>query len=110
MKSHVMIINYQYCTGCHACEVACRNEKELPIEEWGIQITQHGPAVILGESMWDYIPVPSCACDLCIDRIMEGKVPSCQLHCLAACIEVVPVEDSSKKLAEYGDKTVIFMP
>ncbi|HBT95151.1 MAG TPA: oxidoreductase, partial [Coriobacteriia bacterium] len=24
-----ILINYEYCTGCHSCEVACRNELGL---------------------------------------------------------------------------------
>lgn len=110
MKNYVMVIDYQYCTGCHACELACRNEKGLSLDEWGIEVTQHGPVDIQGAVMWDYVPVPSSACDLCVERIAEGKLPSCQLHCLASCIEIVPLEDASKKLAEHGDKTVAFLP
>ena len=110
MKNYAMVVDYQYCTGCHACELACQNEKELSLDEWGIKVTQHGPVFIQGKCMWDYVPGPSSACDLCIDRIDDGKPPSCQLHCLAACIEVVPVEDASKKLMEHGDKTVVFLP
>lgn len=110
MKTHAMIIDYQYCTGCHACEVSCRNEKELSLDEWGIELTQHGPIKMQGEWMWDYIPVLSQACDLCEDRRADGKVPSCQLHCLSSCIEVVPIEEVSAKLGELGDKTAVYVP
>ncbi|MCI8469398.1 MAG: oxidoreductase [Eggerthellaceae bacterium] len=110
MKNYAMVVDYQYCTGCHACELACRNEKGLPLDEWGIKVTQYGPAVIQGEVMWDYVPVPSSACDLCIERIEAGNVPSCQLHCLAACIKVLPVEETAQALREYGDKTAVFVP
>lgn len=109
-KTHAMLIDYKYCTGCYACQVSCAYEKELTQEEWGMQITQHGPVKIKGEVMWDYVPVPSSACDLCAERLEQGQVPACQLHCLAACIEVVPIEEVSAKLAEKGDKTVVFIP
>ena len=110
MEKYAMLIDYQYCTGCHACEVACRNEKGLSLDEWGIELTQHGPAVIQGKMMWDYVPVPSSACDLCVERIEAGIKPSCQLHCLAACIDIFPVQEASAKLVEHGDKTVVFLP
>ena len=110
MKNYAMVIDYQYCTGCHACELACRNEKELPLDEWGIKVTQYGPAVIRGEVMWDYVPVPSSACDLCVERMEAGNVPACQLHCLAACIRVLPIEETAQALREQGDKTAVFVP
>ena len=34
MSKDAMIIDYKYCTGCHACEITCQNEKELPEGEW----------------------------------------------------------------------------
>lgn len=110
MKSFVMIIDYQYCTGCHACEVSCRNEKEYPLEVCGINVTQHGPIKYKNECQWDYVPVVNQFCDLCSDRMAEGKVPSCQLHCLSSCIEVVKVSEVAEKLAKYGDRTVVFVP
>ena len=49
MKNYAMVVDYQYCTGCHACELACQNEKELSLDEWGIKVTQHGPVFIQGK-------------------------------------------------------------
>ena len=70
-----------------------------------------GPNKIGGKWEWDYVPVPSRACDLCAERREAGKVPLCELHCLAKCIEIVPVEDVSKRLADLGEhKVCCFMP
>ena len=38
-----ILINYEYCTGCHSCEVACRNERGLAAGEYGIKLTEVGP-------------------------------------------------------------------
>jgi len=33
-----MLIDYSLCTGCKSCEVSCRKEHDLPLEEWGITV------------------------------------------------------------------------
>ena len=38
-----ILINYDYCTGCHSCEVACKKELGLPKGEFGIKLTETGP-------------------------------------------------------------------
>ena len=38
-----ILINYEYCTGCHSCEVACRNERGLAAGEYGIKLTEVVP-------------------------------------------------------------------
>ena len=110
MSEYGMIIDYKYCTGCHTCEVACRKEKELSLEEWGIKLLEAGPEILNGKWYWNWIPVPSDCCDLCIDRLKAGKKASCEFHCLANCIEVVPIEEVSAKLAGYGKSVSCFIP
>lgn len=110
MSKYALVIDYKYCTGCHTCEVACRKEKNLPIDEWGIKLTEHGPAKLGGEWMWNYVPVPSSLCDLCEERIAEGKKPACVHHCLADCMRVAPVEEAPSVMAELGNGSVCFMP
>lgn len=111
MSKLAMMIKYGYCTGCHSCEIACRNEKGLPLSEWGIKVHEAGPEIIQGKWEWDYIAAPSRACDLCVDRIERGVQPSCQLHCLAKVIEVVPVEQVSERLASYSEgKVSVYLP
>jgi len=110
MEHLALIIDYKYCTGCHVCEVACRKEHNYSLEEWGIQLTEHGPVQFNGEWMWNYVPVPSSLCDLCADRRAEGKDPTCVHHCLAQCMEVVPVEKVSERLAALGKTAVCYVP
>lgn len=105
-----MLINYEYCTGCHSCEISCRKEKNLSLEEWGIKLQQIGPEKLGGKWEWDYLPVPSSLCDCCAERIGEGKMPLCELHCLAHAIEVLPVDKLCERMQELqGTKTACFI-
>ncbi len=112
MAKRAMLIDYQYCTGCHSCEVSCKKEKELKGDEWGISVKEYGPVMFPdGKWEWDFIPAPSRLCDLCEQRASEGKVPLCELHCLAAVIKVVPIEKISEQLADMDKgKVAVFIP
>jgi len=106
-----MLIDYSLCTGCKSCEVSCRKEKDLPLDEWGILVNQIGPKKLGGEWEWDYVPVPSRLCDLCAERQQEGKKALCELHCLANVIEILPMEDLAKRMAEIGHgKVSCYLP
>ena len=110
MKNYAMIIDYKYCSGCHSCEIACRNEKELPLEEWGIKVTEYGPDKLGGVMTWNYIPALSRLCDMCEERIAEGKKPACAHHCLAKCMEAVPVDQISQAMAKYDHEVLCYLP
>ena len=111
MKEYALVIDYKYCTGCHTCEVACRQEKQIEsIEEWGIKLAEFGPEKLDGKWYWNYVPVPTSLCDLCVDRIEANKLPACAHHCLAKCMEAVKVADIPAKLAELGDGVTVFIP
>ena len=110
MEQQALIINYQYCTGCHVCEVACRNEHGIPLDEWGIKLTEFGPKKLDGKWYYDYVPVPSTLCDFCADRQAEGLDPACVHHCLALCMEVAPLSKVGERLAELGEGSTAFVP
>ena len=94
MKKHALIIDYKYCTGCHSCEVACRQEKAIASqEEWGVKLAEFGPERLAGAWYWNYVPVPSSLCDLCASRLEEGKAPACVHHCPAHCMALGPAEE-----------------
>jgi Fe-S-cluster-containing dehydrogenase component len=109
MKKHALLIDYKYCTGCHSCEVACRQEKNFESQdEWGIKVTEFGPEKFDGRWYWDYVPVPSSLCDICEDRIAQGMKPACVHHCLALVMEAVSIDDVPKRLAELGESVAVF--
>lgn len=110
MSKKALLIDYKYCTGCHSCEIACRNEHDIPLDEWGIKVAEYGPIKMNGEWMWDYIPAISSWCDLCEDRLAEGKKPACAHHCLGQCMEVVALENLPKAMSEKGSDVVCYLP
>ena len=95
MKNKALVVDYKYCTGCHSCEVACRNEKDIPLEEWGIRLADNGPIKLGG---------------LCEDRLSEGKKPACVHHCLAQCLTVVALDELPATLRALGDGAACFIP
>ena len=105
-----MLINYGYCTGCKTCEISCRKEKEIPLEEWGIKVQQQGPEILGGSWEWDYLPVPSRLCDCCEERKAKGKKAACELHCLASVIEILPIDEMVKRMDDLrGTKVACFV-
>ncbi|MCI9627708.1 MAG: oxidoreductase [Eggerthellaceae bacterium] len=108
MSQMGLFINYDMCFGCHACEMACSQEKKLPAGEFGIHIAQYGPHKnIKGEWEYTYLPIPTKLCNLCPERTSMGKLPSCVHHCEAACIEYGSYEELSKLLQDHP-RSVLF--
>lgn len=105
-----LLIQYDYCTGCHACEVACKKELGLPKGNFGIRVMEYGPAK-KPDGRWDYffIPVPTDLCDLCRQRLDVGKLPSCVHTCQSKIMEYGDVGELAKKLS-YIKKCVLFAP
>ena len=98
-----ILVNYEYCTNCHSCEVACKKYLELPKGEFGIKLTQVGPYPYdgkTGSERWEYtyLPVVTRACDMCEDRVAKGKIPMCVQHCQAWCMYYGEAEDLVKKM------------
>lgn len=105
-----LMIDYDYCSGCHACEVACKKEHDMPNGDFGIKIAQDGPRQNSdGTWEYDYLPVPTSLCDLCADRVSAGKLPTCVHHCQAGVMVYGTLEELAAKAKAAGkDKMVIF--
>jgi Fe-S-cluster-containing dehydrogenase component len=111
MTKNGLLIDYEYCSGCHSCEVACRNELSLPVDQWGIKLAEDGPRKLPdGGWHWDYIPVPSELCDLCEPRTAKGLEPMCVQSCQAKVMDYGSPEELAKKMEQKGGKVVIFLP
>ncbi len=110
MIRYGLLIDYEFCTGCHTCEMACKQENNFGVGKSGIKVNEVGPFQI-GPDKWalDYVPVPTDLCTLCHTRVSQGKKPSCVMHCQAGVMKFAPI----KELAQYMElkgKTVIFAP
>ena len=74
-----ILVNYEFCTGCHSCEVACKKHLGLPAGEFGIKLTETGPFEYSGAEgnkdrwEWTWLPVLTKACDMCAERTDAGQ-------------------------------------
>ena len=75
MSKKALLINYKYCSGCHSCEIACRNHLQCGLGKWGIKLTEIQPfEAHPGDWNWDYVPVPTKLCDQCAERVEAGEI------------------------------------
>lgn len=115
MPQYALLIDYEYCTGCHSCEVACKEEHDFPVGKWGIRLFEDGPWQKDDSSdagfnfNWNNIAIPSDLCDLCADRVGADREPSCVHHCLAACMKFGTIEEMAAELAKKP-KQVLWVP
>jgi Fe-S-cluster-containing dehydrogenase component len=110
MSRNGILIDYEFCSNCHTCEVSCKEELGIPEGKWGIRVFEVGPWKI-DDDRWQltYVPVPTDLCDLCEDRVAKGKLPACVHNCYTGVMEYGPVEELAKKLTDKG-RQVLFTP
>ena len=107
MPKYGLLIDYEFCTGCHVCEIACKKEHNRPPDEWGIYVREVEPDITGGKQY--YFPFPTDKCNLCGKRIARGRLPACVTHCWAQVIKFGTIAE----LAEYmrkKSKTVLWAP
>ncbi|MCR5845597.1 MAG: oxidoreductase [bacterium] len=102
-----LLIDFEYCSGCQTCEIACKEEHDFPVGRWGIRVLEDGPwhkddsGDDGGEHFnWNKIPTPTDLCDLCADRVAKGKKPTCVHHCQADVMRFGTIEELAIELAK----------
>ena len=109
MSKNGLLINYDYCTGCHTCEVACQQEHDFPVGKCGIKVTEYIYAAEKKPVAVDYLPFPTELCDLCINRSKQGQLPACVKHCQSFCMSFGPINELAKQM-ETTPRSAIFAP
>lgn len=108
MMKQGLLIEYDYCTGCHSCEVACQQEHNYPAGKFGITVTEHILETMDGMSIY-YLPFPTDLCNLCAHRTKAGRKPACVKACQASCMLFgslnVLIDEMGKQ-----PKTVLYSP
>lgn len=109
MSKNGLLINYEFCTGCHTCEVACQQEHDFPVGKYGIKVTEY---VYEGQKKpvaIDYMPFPTELCDLCAKRLAQGEKPACVKHCQTFCMQFGPIDELAKNM-QTKPRSALFLP
>ena len=109
MAQKGLLIHYEYCTGCHTCEVACKQEHNLPVGKWGIKVHEFVQEISSRKVEIDYLPFPTDLCNLCQARTAAGDPPACVKHCQAACMTFGDIAELAMKI-DGTPKMVLFAP
>ena len=76
-----IIVDLDLCVGCYACEVACKQENNVPIGTRWIKVVSVGPEKLDGKPRMDFIPVMTEECTLCEHRLLQNLEPRCVENC-----------------------------
>ena len=104
-----LLIDYEYCTGCHACEVACVQEFGRKAGTGGMRVIEVVQELPMDKAYLAYIPFPTESCVLCTARTRKGLKPACEQHCMANVIQHGTVEELAKKM-EGKSRMVLWTP
>lgn len=78
-----MLIDYQWCTGCHSCEIACQMEHGLPVGQTGIMVHDMatGPSrrVAMTGSLAILPPPTPCATPAHTGAPWANRPPACSI-------------------------------
>ena len=95
-----LLIDYEYCTGCFACQVACAQEHRWPAGMGGIRVHEIVQKLPDDRSYLMFMPVPTELCVLCAARTRKGLQPACVQHCLSGCMKYGRIEDLAKEMTK----------
>ena len=104
-----LLIDYEYCTGCYACQVACAQEYRWPAGMSGIQVIEVVQKLPKDKAYLTYLPFPTELCILCAPRTKKGLKPACVMHCMAACMKYGRLEELSLVMAKKP-RMVLWVP
>jgi Fe-S-cluster-containing dehydrogenase component len=97
-----ILVDMYYCTGCHACEIACKQENDFGVGQWGIRVREMISEYADSDRVhFDYVPYFTPFCTLCAERIKSGEdtKPACVKHCGTACMKYGEVTELAEELA-----------
>lgn len=102
-----LLIEYEYCTGCQSCAIACKQEHGYAAGKWGIKVEE---IVTEGEKLRiDFLPVPTKYCDLCVKRVKDGGQTACVKACQASTIFYGDLGELAKVMEEKPN-SALFSP
>jgi Fe-S-cluster-containing dehydrogenase component len=104
-----LLIDYEYCTGCFACTVACCQEHGWDAPLSGMKVMEIVQDMPNDKAYLTFLPFPTELCVLCKPRTREGLDPSCVKHCMANCLSFGKLRDLALEL-EKKPRMVLWSP
>ncbi|MBI2860004.1 MAG: 4Fe-4S binding protein [Chloroflexi bacterium] len=76
MTQRNLLIDSELCVGCQACEIACKQEHNLPVGPRWIRVVQVGPRPAGGRLVMSFHPTRcmNCGKPPCVDACPEGAI------------------------------------
>ena len=76
MNQKNIFVDLAYCIGCQACEVACKQEHDIPVGIKWINVVKVGPRMVGDKLQMDFVPMRCrhCAKAPCIDACPEKAI------------------------------------
>jgi len=71
-----LLIDYEYCTGCYTCQVACQQEYRWPEGTSGMRVLEIVQELPKGRAYLTFLPFPTELCILCAPRTKKGLEPA----------------------------------
>ena len=94
-----MLIDYEYCTGCKTCEVACKQEYSRPAGKLGgVEVSEYIHTLPSGKLYITNIPHFTKACVFCAGRVKLGLEPACAKHCMARILTFGKIETRKNQI------------
>ncbi len=114
LSKNGILFDYEWCTGCHSCEISCQIEHGFPVGQTGVMVFEVGPYKISGENFrenWQYSYQIALTkqCNGCAQRIAFGKEPTCVKHCQAKCLTYGSLDELHPKLAEKKNQALFVL-
>lgn len=93
---HFLYVDINRCTGCHACEVACRQEYGDSLGKCRIRLITTKSQKIDGRWHVYFFPVVSEECTGCGSLLKKGDKPACIAACPTEAIKYSEDEELTR--------------
>ncbi|MDR1183354.1 MAG: hypothetical protein LBK67_00990 [Coriobacteriales bacterium] len=104
-KNIGMLLDLEMCSGCYACQTACREVNHYSYDEQWMQTVRRDPYFVDGKLRMYHLLAPSL--DKCQDcYFAEEKTPLCAKVCSSDALFIGPVEELLKIKA--GRQTALY--